>query len=318
MIDNQTIIPMPRVPVFSQVEMQVVSWCNRTCLFCPSGTFPAPKEVMSREVAQRIAGELNRIGFSGTIGLHMMCEPLLHKDFRELLRLFRSRAMHSYIRIDTNGDVIKHARHIHELFEAGLNEIVINCYDSQQQFDRFNENLLELEQRYPHVWYWNKWLYNPKGERHVWRLVRLRAFFETGYTLRNWAGQVPNSHKEEIQFPLQMECDRVVDRLHVNYLGQVVLCNNDWKFEVVAGDLMKDDILAVWASPVLEEYRRHLSNRDRNMPLCRGCDNGYPRVHMPGFPPADRWAKIRHLLALASRLPSIAIKHCLGKRQRLF
>jgi MoaA/NifB/PqqE/SkfB family radical SAM enzyme len=107
---------------------------------------------------------------------------------------------------------------------------------------------------------------------------------------------VPVSHDERLEFPLKMDCDRPSDALHVNYRGEVVPCNNDWKFEVVAGDLMQQDLMSLWTtSPVLLKYRAHLARRDRDLHLCRNCDNGYPRRREPAFLPADRLAHARRV-----------------------
>jgi hypothetical protein len=61
----------------------------------------------------------------------------------------------------------------------------MNCYDSQEQFERRNAAVLELTRRHPEIWYFNKWLCTPAAPRHRWRVIRLRAFFGTGYTLHN-------------------------------------------------------------------------------------------------------------------------------------
>lgn len=289
--------------LFTKVELQLASWCNRTCAFCPSGTFPVPREFMSDAVIERVAGELARVRFDGALAFHLMSEPLLYRRLEEVLAVFRRRLPDAYLYVHTNGDVIKDYARAHQLFEAGLNQLWINCYDSEEQFNHRNESILSLARRHPEIWYWNQWLCSPGTPRHQWRVVRLRAFYGTGYTLRNWAGAVSASHDETLEFPLKLDCDRVVDALHVNYRGEVVLCNNDWKFSVIAGDLMREDLLPLWtSSPVLEKYRQHLSQRDRSLPLCQNCDNGYPRRREPGFPPADRWAHARRLWGIPSQL----------------
>ena len=272
--------------LFTKVELQLASWCNRTCAFCPSGTFAVPKEFISDRVAERVAGELRSVGYNGAVGFHLMSEPLLYKRFDDIIALFRRHLPSAYLYAHTNGDAITDFERAPRLFDAGLNQLWMNCYDSQEQFDRRNAGILSLTRRHQEIWYWNKWLCDPSAPRHRWRVIRLRAFFGSGFTLFNWGGAVATSHDERLEFPLKMDCNRVTDALHVNYRGQVVLCNNDWKFEVVAGDLMQQD----------------LSRRDRSLHLCRGCDNGYPRRREPPFPPADRLSHARRVWGLTRRL----------------
>ncbi|CAA6604921.1 conserved hypothetical protein [Rhodospirillaceae bacterium LM-1] len=280
---------------FKEVEIQISSWCNRSCVFCPSGKFPISKQAMTLAVMERICDELSRIGFMGVFGLHLMCEPLLNKNLPEFLQLIRLKFPESVIRIESNGDVLKDMDRLSALFDVGLNDILINCYDNQAQFDLRNRDLLRLCKRRPDIWYWNKWLANPSVPAYARKLVKMRAFFEIDFPLRSWAGHVRHNQALALDLPLKLSCPRPFERLHVNYLGQVLLCNNDWKFEIVCGDLMSSPVEEVWNSPLLNEYRRHLVRQDRNMPLCRLCDSGFPLPTQPKPFPADGLADMRRL-----------------------
>lgn len=276
-----------------QVEIQIASWCNRSCHFCPSGTFPTPKVGMSMEMVDRIISLLEPIDFSGTIGLHLMCEPLMHKKIFDIIQEFRTRLPRTFIRLESNGDALKNIERLGWLFDRGLNEILINCYDSQQQFNTLNRAISDLRPASGPIWYWNRWQRNPLQPKPEWRVVRVRDFSGTGYSLKNWAGHVDKQKPEAVELPLHMGCDRPFQRLHVNYLGQVVLCNMDWKFEVVAGELRTQTIEEIWNTPLLLNYRRNLLAKNRNMPLCRRCDSGAPTPVQPGYPPADPWVSWR-------------------------
>lgn len=292
----------PDNPTFDQVEIQIVSWCNRSCAFCPSGKFPVDKEMMSLRTVDNIIAHLEPRNFAGTVGLHLMCEPLLHKKVGEIIDAFRTRLPQTYIRIESNGDVLdKEFGRLSELFESGLNEILVNCYDSRAQFDTRNGAILALASRDPEIWYWNQRMAWPKTARSDWRVVRLRAFYEDNYALRNWAGHVGLQRPERISFPIPLSCARPFRRLHVNYRGEVVLCNNDWKHEVVVGDLNTESLDDVWNAPLLSDYRRRLLEKDRDMRLCRTCDNGVPSSNPPRLPPADSWAAGRQFWSNAKK-----------------
>lgn len=276
-------------PVINEVEIQLVSWCNRSCDFCPSGTFPVPKKMMEWGVIHKIIEELELINFQGTIGLHLICEPLLHRDFQKIVGEFRKRLPKSFIRIESNGDVLDNKfTKLADYMDAGLNEILINCYDSKEQREERNDKLLSLTESYPAIWYWNIRMRNPRMSRFRWKVVKLRDFFDDDYSLRNWAGHVEQQRSEEIQFPLPLSCARPFDRVHVNYKGEVILCNNDWKFEVVAGDLTQEPLQTAWNSPTfLEQYRPKLLKCDRSNKLCESCDSGLPWEKEPKISPAS-------------------------------
>ncbi|MBF0146993.1 MAG: radical SAM/SPASM domain-containing protein [Magnetococcales bacterium] len=298
-----------------QVEIQIASWCNRSCSFCPSGKFPVPKTGMTSETVDRIISELERIGFSRTIGLHLMCEPLMHKNIQDIVKQFRDRLPNTFIRMESNGDALKNMDRLGSLMDHGLNEILINCYDSPEQFATFNQKILALDPTGGPIWYWNQWQRNPATPKKEWRVVKLRAFYGSGYSLKNWAGHVATQRPETLTLPLSLDCARPSNRLHVNYLGQVILCNMDWKFEVVVGDLRTQKIEDLCNAPILLDYRRHLKAKDRNMPLCRQCDSGGPTGLQPSFPAADPWTGLRALgLDLKRWHPWKRIRSALGIR----
>lgn len=276
-----------------QVEIQIVSWCNRECLFCPSGTFPTPKERMSLETVDRIITELEKIGFSKTIGLHLMCEPLLHNKLPEIIQMFRTRLPRTFIRLESNGDPLNKMDRLGTLFDCGLNEILINCYDSAEQFTSRSQKIAALQPDGGAVWYWNQYQRFPVTKKHEWRVVRLRAFYGGGFSLKNWAGLVPSANSNSLQFPLQLSCGRPSSRLHVNYRGEVLVCNMDWKFEVIVGDFHQMGIAELFNAPILCQYRLRLAAKDRDMPLCRACDTGAETGVQPGYPPVDLWVGMR-------------------------
>jgi len=279
-------------PAFNQVELQLVSWCNRSCDFCPSGTFDVPKVFMADETIDRIISQLEPRGFSGTIGLHLMCEPLLHKRFAEVVAKFRARLPGTYIRIESNGDVLDNRmERLAGFFDAGLNEVMINCYDSHEQWEARNAALLKMAGEDSSIWYWNRHLKNPDGAKNTWRMIRLREFHDPDITVRNWAGLI-GTEDDGLSFPLELSCPRPFRRVHLNYKGEVLLCNTDWKYEWVVGDLMTRDLDEIWGDPVFtEQYRPMLLQCRRDMKPCATCDAGVPALKEPGFPPAEPGAE---------------------------
>jgi len=286
---------------FSELELQISSLCNRSCSFCPSGNFPVPRAFMTMETVERIVSAVEPIGFSGTVGFHLMCEPLLNKRFPEILAIFRARLPGTYLRIETNGDPIRDFGKLAEYFDAGLNEILINCYDSVEQFEERNGKLLELERRVPDIWYANRHLGMPgKGPKSHWKVVRLRDFHRDDLELRNWGGHIDSQHSTVPVLPLEQPCERPFQRLHINYLGEVVLCNNDWKHEVVFGNFNESSLDEILNSPLRRACCERLARSDRNQHLCRTCDYWFP-IDAPPEPPVGLAAKIRHPAVVARK-----------------
>ncbi|MBF0436698.1 MAG: radical SAM/SPASM domain-containing protein [Magnetococcales bacterium] len=292
----------PRYPVteLTHVELQLASWCNRSCSFCPSGKYPVAKALMSLETVERILVGLEKIAFTGTVGLHLMCEPFLNKQIVEIIRRFRTRLPQTFIRLETNGEPIKNMKKLGEAFDAGLNEALINCYGSPEQFRNRADQLLELNKSRKNMWFFNQYQDWPPGPPSTWEVVRLRAFHSDDYDLSSWAGLVERPNKPEL--PLPLSCNRPFRNLHINYLGQAVLCSMDWKYEVVFGDVMRQDVEGILNAPLMVAYRNNLTVKNRCMPVCERCDKGMPVARKPGYPPVDPWTIPRKYWIRAKRL----------------
>jgi hypothetical protein len=88
--------------------------------------------------------------------------------------------------------------------------------------------------------------------------------------MTNRSGNVPASR--HLDGPLAFGCPRPFQQMYINYLGQAVLCCNDWRFEVIMGDTATSSLLDIWTNAAYQRYRRHLRQKNRNLPLCATCD----------------------------------------------
>ena len=124
--------PVEPVPLFTRMQIQTVSWCNRSCAFCPSGKFPVEKVFMPVEVYRRVIDQLQRLTFAGRISPYLMNESFLDKRLPDLIAYTRAHCPASWIAINTNGDVLSDVL-LGRLFDAGLNSLDVNAYDSPTQ-----------------------------------------------------------------------------------------------------------------------------------------------------------------------------------------
>jgi radical SAM protein with 4Fe4S-binding SPASM domain len=268
-------------PLFSRIQIQTVSWCNRSCAFCPSGKFPVDKVFMPVAVYQRLIAQLQALHFAGRISPYLMNEPLLDKRLPELIAYTRQGCPESWIAINTNGDALSES-FIHRLFDAGLNSLDVNAYDSTAQ----HQAHVALVQRVAaqrrdliyNVGYSDKTFEGQGLARHL-HIAHCRdmAFWEARFVtrqatpdLQNRSGNVPGAHR--ITAPLQLGCPRPFQQMYVNYHGQAILCCNDWRFEVIMGDTAETDLATIWQQPKYQRYRQQLQQKNRALPLCDTCD----------------------------------------------
>lgn len=268
-------------PMFSRIQIQTVSWCNRSCAFCPSGKFPVPKTYMPLEVYHRVIDQLHDLDFSGRISPYLMNESLLDKRLPDLITYARKRCPQSWIAINTNGDALSENLII-RLFEAGLNCMDVNAYDNPAQYAAYVALAERVAAQYPGLTLSTGYL-DPTFDSHNlprhskilhcrdmsdWE-TRFQAKLEVA-DLINRAGNVPEAPRPSE--PLSLGCERPFQQMYINYRGEAVLCCNDWRFEVVLGDTAESSLLDIWTNDKYRAYREQLWRQNRHMPLCASCD----------------------------------------------
>lgn len=278
-------------PLFSRIQIQTVSWCNRECSFCPSGKFEVSKDYMAVEVFDLIVGGLGRMGYSGRISPYLMNEPLLDKRLGLLIGKARSACPASWIALNTNGDALTIPL-AELLFDQGANCIELNAYDGREQHETFLALGRELEAKRPSIRVEEGLGIHPSFIRETgWdraeRILYCRDMsrWEQGFAgvaerpkaMTNRAGNVPGA--VAVPMPLELDCGRPFEQLFVNFHGQAVLCCQDWRFQVVVGDVRSQSLEEIWWGEPLRRYREHLWRAERDLPLCSSCD----------FRPFENW-----------------------------
>ena len=267
--------------MFTRIQIQTVSWCNRSCAFCPSGKFPVAKTFMSMEVYRRVIDQLGALQFRGRISPYLMNESLLDKRLPDLIAYARRQCPESWIAINTNGDALSEAL-AERLFEAGLNCMDVNAYDDASQHQDHMALAERLVARRPEIRLSSGYLdanFNATELPRNARLMHCRDMsdWERRFNdkldvadLINRSGNVPGA--PQLAEPLALSCERPFQQMYVNHRGEAVLCCNDWRFEVVMGDTAEASLLDIWNNDKYRIYREHLQRRDRRLPLCASCD----------------------------------------------
>ena len=269
------------VPLFTRIQIQTVSWCNRSCTFCPSGKFPVDKVFMPVEVYHRVINQLQAVNYAGRISPYLMNESLLDKRLPDFIVYTRERCPESWIAINTNGDALSETL-LDRLFDAGLNSLDVNAYDSPAQHAEHMELATRFASRRGDITlrtgYSNPFFQGENIPRRT-KLLNCRdmSFWEPRFLakiatpdLYNRSGNVPESR--QVTEPLSLGCPRPWQQMYVNYRGEAVLCCNDWRFEVIMGDTAQAMLAEIWVNDKYQRYRRNLQQKNRAMPLCNTCD----------------------------------------------
>tara|TARA_B100000809_G_C15138818_1_gene531957 strand:- start:2847 stop:3638 length:792 start_codon:yes stop_codon:yes gene_type:complete len=228
----------------SQIELSFVDRCNRTCHFCPYGTFyeNTPDSYMTPSNAKLVSERLIEFDYEGTIAICGRGEPLLNKKSVDCI---------SYLKqwkpfLITNGDVLLKNHHlVSDLFDNGLDALVISEYDSIDKIKYWQE-------RYSDFNVFVKDLIEPKDSDNF----------------NNRGGSFST-----ITDSLTTPCYLPFYKLMIDFDLTVQFCNHDWKFKHQIGDLKTQKINDIWTSDEIQSYRKLLSDGKRcDIKMCKYCD----------------------------------------------
>lgn len=130
------------------VNLELSTYCNRKCSYCPMSIVPRKQEFMSMSLLSRILSQLNEIHYTGEIMLNFFNEPLLDRSLTNKIRLIREQLPYAWIAFNSNGDFLT-PQLLEELFDSGLNQLRVTLHIEQEQKyedqDRRNAMKLFLE-----------------------------------------------------------------------------------------------------------------------------------------------------------------------------
>lgn len=119
------------------VEIEVFSYCNRKCWFCPNAKIDrhSTNVHMPESMYLKILGELREVWFSGTITYSRYNEPLADRIILERIRQAHEIVPDALLSTHTNGDYLTRA-YLLELRDVGLGALRIQAYlGNNQRFD---------------------------------------------------------------------------------------------------------------------------------------------------------------------------------------
>jgi radical SAM protein with 4Fe4S-binding SPASM domain len=236
-------------PMF--VEVETTTYCNRRCSYCPNSVFDrGTKEhevLMPEELFAKIVEDLGDNHFCNQFSPHNYGEPLADKRMPALLRLARTAMPLARIAVYTNGDYLTP-----ELFdEIGP---VVDSFTVTQHGPRMPRGVRAILDR--------------SGGSHP--KIRLKTHRDIELRASNRAGLIP------VAYVPRRACGVVMNELHINAHGQLILCCEDYLARKVFGNIADMTIEEAWTMD--ERLRVHRANvkGEFSLPQCRTC--GYGRV----------------------------------------
>ncbi len=272
------------------IKIEPVRGCTRRCYFCSLSTIEWKDEqyqFMPMEMVSSLASDLATWLGKIRIELEGRGEPSLHPQLIELVRVFREKMPRAQITIDTNGDMVKRLGEsgfqvfTKELFGAGMNHIVLDCYDDQR-FELM-QSLFPDSLKYfgdGKIVKKNPWFYLGNKQQQIYLIHSVQENKNVTREITNHAGNLDTTlasrmgykvakSAESMQYKM---CVQPFRELNIYSDGQIPLCCMDWRVNgrIGAFPLMKTQ--EAWEQ--MDRYRANLLHRNRSLQSpCKNCNS---------------------------------------------
>lgn len=261
------------------VEIEVFSYCNRKCWFCPNSKHDriSTNHFMQPELYSSLIDQLASITYDGMITYSRYNEPFADRIILDRIREARTKLPNSQIHTNTNGDYLDKT-YIEEIYEAGMRSINIQFYLQNEQ--HYNHDLikrraeqtahrLKLPYRIvrdePGVWFEYAFDYHDMNLRGYGRN------FSTSGTSRG--GQVDIKRDYVRAAP----CVMPFWSAYIDFNGKMVPCCN-FRSDIpehagyIVGDLLAEpDLFLNYSNHQATQFRRTLLTSEVKDGLCRDC-----------------------------------------------
>ena len=272
--------------MYSRVYVEITNLCNRNCSFCPGTVRPGMQ--MHPEEFRRIAEKLT--GVTQYLYYHLMGEPLTHPALPEMIRIASALGFRSAI--TTNGTLLPDRGA--GLIEAGVYKVNISVHSfedgTEESYVNYIRGCLDFAAKAADAGVlvvlrlWNQgcdngrndstveligkvfpepWKVSPRGTR-----LREKVYLEYGDRFQ-WPDMQADDQGD------QVFCYGLRDHFGILCDGTVVPCCLDREGAVALGNIFREEISDILASPRAKAMVQGFSCRKATEELCRKC--GYAR-----------------------------------------
>lgn len=269
------------------VQVEPTEGCNLRCGFCgiqgirevgPVGDRSGPYRFMTPAIAETIAREIRRLGWSSRIEFAMHGEPLRNPDVASIISTFRHHLPNQSLMLTTNGLVLAEngadpVRGVIRLLEAGLNAVVLDDYRPHRVAPTLREGADRFARAGVAVTEYPAQPDPSPNGRHpgARRLIIVEDISDattgTHSHLANHAGAAGPADTSWNS----KRCAKPFRELAVRWDGNVAICCDDWRGEYKIGNVTSTPLDAIWQHPRMMAARRRLMESRAGLGPCDGC-----------------------------------------------
>lgn len=227
---------------FYSVSMEISTYCNRKCEYCPNALYDTPEYYMDPELFRKIISDLRRIRFRGSIGYNHYNEPLLDPRIVSLIREAVTALPFAYHFLFSNGDYLT-MEMAQQLVEAGISQIHVTNHNRNPE--PLRKKLQPVLDSFPSI------------------ITYKENMFDSP-TLTNRGGEMKHINNPRTKCPNGRQ-------LLITWTGDVILCCEDYHRKYVLGNIREQTAKEIWNSKKNRTLRRQLRKKDFRLPICKAC-----------------------------------------------
>ncbi len=267
-----------------RLQLETVSSCNARCRFCPYSTAGRAGGKMSLPLFRKIVDEAAGIRAIDSFSMQGLGEPLLDQGMEDKLRYIKATNTQSSIEMFTNGVALVPKRFL-AIRDAGLDCLVVSLNAVNQ---KQHEEIMGIKNQFDRVCGHIDFALKNRGgcvvkvhavqdeehftDEHLAQLWKRWPGVGRGVVEGNWSGDREMLWPDRRPYKANDACARAIQHIYVRYDGTVTTCCFDPLGKQIFGDLNKQTLRQVYASPHYVKFREdHAKNRADRWPQCRNC-----------------------------------------------
>lgn len=264
----------------SLVEIEVFSFCNRKCWFCPNSYMDrfSNNNYMDENTYLNLLKDLQSIDYDKTISYSRYNEPLADRIILQRLEQARKALPNAALHTNTNGDYLNHD-YISNLYDSGLNSLNIQIYLAKDE--EFTEETIskktasiaerinlpyEIAYSVPNEWYEIHFKFKDMTIRSYARNFEINGC--------NRGGLIEISDQPHII--RTSPCASVFNHIYIDYNANVMPCCNmrsdsaeHQKF--ILGNLQNSNIFEIYTNKKSSFMRKNLYDISPKIAPCDTC-----------------------------------------------
>jgi len=273
-------------PQFKKIYIEITNNCNLKCKFCPETN--RIKEFMSLEKFEEVIKKIHK--YTRLVCLHVKGEPLLHKEFKDILGILEKYNLKS--NITTNGTLIKEKLEVIKNSKAvrQINFSIHSSIQNENLGDRYLQNIFEsVEELKDTIISYRLW--NMKNIKENEINLEIIKEIENYYNIQNLKQRLtekeffkikknifinqdteftwPDINKENIIE--KGRCLALKEQVAILVDGTVVPCCLDNNGDIPLGNIFKESMEDILNKPKSITIKKNFENGIITCNLCKTC-----------------------------------------------